>query len=257
MSRRCRPVPSTLLALGVGLSLPSTQATSTYNFGGRVGGAILHYEFSHDECLSSTFTDSASNNFFGGLVRTGRTECLDGLGVGLHGYKMSGNAQVVSQNDATAFLSAMNGETALTLEFWKESSSNNDPEPEYLPIVTIGAVDDTSENECLNDYSHITYSLTACESEYDPDAAGSTGGKVPGRTTWGRLEGRKYFRRVAAPVATASERRPPTYSHLAATLCAPRCTFGMTRIGRATAGITARSATRTRRRRAATRATSW
>ena len=161
-NRRPRPVLRSLVVLGSTLS--SARAVSTYNFGSRVGGAILHYEFSRDECLSSTFTDSASTPLFGRLLRTSQTSCHDGLGVELSAYTTAGSAQVLSENNATAFITAMSGQTSFTLEFWAATEVNS-ADATDRPIVTIGAVGDSTANTCDSSNTHGTYGLTAYDRE--------------------------------------------------------------------------------------------
>jgi len=168
-----------LVALGLGL-VAEVGSTLVYNYGDRVSGAVLHYEFPRDECVGGTFTDAASAPLFGNLVRSSATACTNGVGVGLHNYARPGGAQVLSSSTAAAFLAAMNGKTSFSLEFWKESSPHNDATAEFLPIVTVGAVGDEAVNTCEIDQSHITYSLIATESEQDDDAgtAFSSGGEM-------------------------------------------------------------------------------
>lgn len=134
---------------------------ATYNHGSRVDGAIVHYEMSRDECLSGSFSDSASGNLFGNLISESSTSCNDGIGINLMDFNdASVQAQVVSENDATDFLSAVGNSANFTLEFWIDSSIGSGGSDDR-PLVTIGTVDDTVDNTCqATGHSHITYGFT-------------------------------------------------------------------------------------------------
>ena len=152
-------------------------ATSVYNHGERVSGAILHYEFSHTECLGGTFFDSSEPALFGNLsIRSGAVSCNDGLGVSLFNHSEAGAAKVVSTAASSSFLAALDSSAELTVEFWKESANNHHdystvqvPTSANLPIITIGQLVDGTENTCSSTASQITYSLQAIETFTDED----------------------------------------------------------------------------------------
>jgi hypothetical protein len=134
---------------------------SVYNYGSRVDGAIVHYEMPRDECISGSFTDSATDNLFGNLIRESTTSCNNGIGVKLIDYEVANTqAQVVSQYDATDFIAVMDNSANFTLEFWMDSSEGSGASTDR-PIITIGTVDDSVNNDCLaTGHSHITYGIT-------------------------------------------------------------------------------------------------
>jgi len=166
------------------VALIGAQVSAVYNHGSRVPGAIIHYEFPRDECKAGEFTDSAADMLFGSLARSPETTCNNGLGVSLANYSKIGAAQVVSTADATNFLAHMSGSSELTIEFWKESAQDNDRSGAALPVVTVGAVADSTANTCASGGNTISYSLTAFETQL---ADGTTSAR-PG----GELEFRYY-----------------------------------------------------------------
>jgi hypothetical protein len=172
------------LLLLLGLVNPGAASSSVYHYGTRVPGAIVHYEFPRVECKSGTFTDAAPDALFGTLVRSSETSCVNGLGVALYDYTTTGAAQVVSSADATSFLARMAGSPELTIEFWKQSASDNDRSGAALPIVTLGAVGDTTANTCASGGNTISYTLTAFETQ----RADGTSSARP----YGELEFRYY-----------------------------------------------------------------
>ena len=141
------------------------HGSAVYNFGNRTSGAILHYEFPRSECTTGTFFDSVGTGLFGTLTRSSESSCNDGLGVTLSGYNTtSGGAQVVSSADATAFKAAMAGNGEFTLEFWAQTEDDSSSSTNR-PVVTIGAVGDTTPSDCEAGGPHATYGLTVYDRE--------------------------------------------------------------------------------------------
>jgi len=167
-----------------GIVFFGAQVSAVYIYGSRVPGAIVHYEFPRDECKAGEFADSGAEMLFGSLERSPDTSCNNGLGVSLVNYSKIGAAQVVSSADATDFLARMSNSSELTIEFWKESAIDNDRSGAALPIVTVGAVDDSTANTCASGGNTISYSLTAFETQL----ADGTSSARPG----GELEFRYY-----------------------------------------------------------------
>jgi hypothetical protein len=155
------------------LLLASVEVESVYNFGTRVDGALFHFEFPREECVSGTFSDSG-RSLFGNLNRNmDTTSCNNGLGVALENYYRTGSAQVKSDYNATDFIDAMNGLSNYTLEIWKRSADNQDNDRAAnavsLPIVTIGADNDDTQNTCGTNSLHTTYNLQSFETELVTD----------------------------------------------------------------------------------------
>lgn len=156
---------TTIWIISLLLVIHSTAA-SVYNFGSRVEGALLHYEFPREQCEAGSFQDSVGLSLFGNLNRNmDSTSCNDGIGVTLENYYKTGAGQVLSDYNSTRFISAMDGLSNYTLEFWKQSGSNDD-NALALPIVTIGAVGDYEDDTCgATPNAHITYNLQSYETE--------------------------------------------------------------------------------------------
>lgn len=168
-----------LLLCLAGIALLGIQVSAVYVHGSRVPGAIVHYEFPRDECKAGEFADSAADMLFGSLECSPETTCNNGLGVSLVNYTKTGAAQVVSSADATDFLARMSNSSELTIEFWKESSLDNERSGAALPIVTVGAVDDSTANTCASGGNTISYSLSAFETQLaDGTSSARPGGEL-------------------------------------------------------------------------------
>jgi hypothetical protein len=145
-------------------------SSSIYTSGiARVVGSILHFEFPRSECVTGSFMDTVVSPLFGSLVRNVKTTCPDGLGVSYFGGKSMFRGQVVSDEDSTAFLTAMNSKTSFTIEIWKQDAGLNSQSPLVLPVLTIGSPADTPPKyqDCVDSATATVSPLPFSMTVYD------------------------------------------------------------------------------------------